>query len=124
MAVDHAANVHELQRLRDAGIVDQHVDPTEFAHHLLDRGDAGIPVGHIAGDTAMGLAQFAGGRRRLSGIEIEDDRASAVLGEQRGDGSADAAPVITQTLLANSIFPPFLSWIALRAISWIARRAI
>ena len=116
MAVDHVANVHELQRLSDAGIVDQHVDLAELADYGLDRGDAGVPVGHVAGDTAMGLAQFAGGRRRLSGIEIEDDRASAVLGEQRGDGSADAAPVITQTSLANSIVPPFLSWIARRAI--------
>jgi hypothetical protein len=39
----------------------------------------------------MGLAQLAGGCCRLSGIEIKDDRAPAVLGEQRGDCPANAA---------------------------------
>jgi hypothetical protein len=59
----------------------------------------------------MGIAQFAGGRRRLSGVEIKDDRASAVLGEQLGDRPADAAlrgrPGNDADLLARSISPPF-----------------
>ena len=61
----------------------------------------------------MGLAQLAGGCRRLSGIEIKDDRAPAVLGEQRGDCPADAAtrrrPGNNADLVGKKHFPTFCS---------------
>ena len=81
----------ELDRLRDAGVVDQHVDAAELGHHLLDRRLAGGLVGDVAGIAAMRVAELAGGRRGGVAVEVENDRSAAVQREEPRGGAADAA---------------------------------
>ena len=83
--VEHAPEIHilnpvpaigidipDLDRLRDARVIDQNIDLPERFEHFGDRAFAIGLVGHIAGDTDMVRPEF---RRRGFGanaIEIED----------------------------------------------------
>ena len=72
-------DVHDLQRLGDAGIVDQHVDRAELGHDLLHRGEAGGLVGDVAGEADDAFAEVGGRGLRLRLVEIENDDPAAVL---------------------------------------------
>ncbi len=50
-------DVHDLQRLGDAGVVDEHVDPAEFTNDPLGGAQARLLVDDIAGETEMALAE-------------------------------------------------------------------
>ena len=57
-------DLHDLQRLRDAGIVDQDVDLAEGGDRLLCRLTASLAIGDVAGNANMAGAQFS--RRSVS----------------------------------------------------------
>src|SRR5204863_453152 len=77
--------------LGDSSIVDEHVDTAKLADHLTERCQAGVLVGHIAGEAAMLVADFRGGRLRLFLVKIDDDHAAAMLGEDARRRTTDAA---------------------------------
>ena len=83
---------HELQRLGDAGVIDEHVDAPERAEHLIDRGLALLQVGNVAGKSDMLIAHFGRSGLRLLGVEIENGHPCALAGEQLGRGHAEPAP--------------------------------
>jgi hypothetical protein len=84
-------DVHDLQRLGDAGVVDQHVDRAPAAQKLLHGGAAGRLVGDVAGETDMVLAQVACRLFRLLSVEVEDGDRGAMLGKKPRRGHAQAA---------------------------------
>ena len=93
-------------RQRQAGVVDDEVDPAEGEHRGVDRGLHGGLVGDVGrdADRDVGVADL-GGRRAcaLSSVEVGDDDAGALGGEPRGDGLADAraAPVTRAMRVAS-----------------------
>ena len=100
-------DVHDLQRLRDAGIVDQNVDPAELGDDAVDRGDAGGLVGDVAGKAPMAFADLGRRGLRLRLVEIEDATRPPCLANTRAVARPMprrlAAPEITATLPASSM---------------------
>jgi hypothetical protein len=52
-------DVHELERLGDAGIIDECVDPTEFTNDPLGRVQTSLPVSDIARQAEAPLAEVS-----------------------------------------------------------------
>src|ERR1700753_3528079 len=80
----------ELQRLADAGIVDENIDLAELGDDLGGDLVAPLEIDNIADITAMLGADALGHFARLGAFEIEDDNAGTVLREEFGRGEADA----------------------------------
>ena len=102
------ADAEELDRLGDAGVVDQHVDPAELGHHLLDRRLAGRLVGDVAGIAAMRVAEFGGRSRRgaspsRSRMIARPPCSAKSRAVARPMPRCEAAPVTMQILSARSI---------------------
>ena len=83
--------VHELERLRDSGVVDQHIDLAKSLEHRLSRFLAVDFFCDVARGSEMLRTDVASGGRRRVGVEIEDGDARALRGEQVRNGLADAA---------------------------------
>jgi hypothetical protein len=74
-------DVHQLKRLGDAGVVDQHVDLPESPQHLVGRRLTLLQVGDVAGDPDMLVAQLGRCGPRLFGVKVEDGHTGPVTGE-------------------------------------------
>ena len=84
-------DVHDLERLRDTGVVDEDVDVAELRDHRRGRAFAVRLAGDIACDADVAGADIGGGRFSGPGVQVEDGDAGAVLGEEPRGGLADAA---------------------------------
>jgi hypothetical protein len=77
----------------DPGVVDQHVQAPEAVAVPADHLDDALLVGHVGGDrldlVALG-AQRLGGLLERVGLAGRDRERVALLGQQLGDGEADA----------------------------------
>ena len=78
--------------MRQAGVVDDQVDPAEGEHGRAERRGHRVLVGHVGGDRRrhVGAADLGGGGLRLLQVEVGDDDAGALGGEPVGDRLADA----------------------------------
>ena len=83
-------DVHRLARLRDAGVVDQHVDAAEGLEHRGDGGVARRLVGDVGHDAEVAIAQLGGGGGGLGARQVEHGHARAVLRHQLGGGESQA----------------------------------
>jgi hypothetical protein len=84
-------DVHELQRLGDAGVVDQDVDMAERLDGAVGRLLAAVAVGHVAREAAVLSAEALGRVVRRAFVEVDDRDAGAVLGKQPRRSEADPA---------------------------------
>ena len=83
-------DVHDLHRLRDAGVVDQDIDVAERLDARVDGGFALVELGDVANEADMIAAKRG---CRLNGgvaVDIENGDAGAVFGEQPCGCKADA----------------------------------
>ena len=80
---------------RDAGIVDEDVEPAEMSgdvlHQLLDLGGRRLVGLEGAGFDALGLQLSDDGFGLVGGGDIADGDVGAFIGERAGAGCADAA---------------------------------
>jgi hypothetical protein len=84
-------DIEGLDRLGDAGVVHQNVDPAIFFDSRGDGGVAGGLVGDVAGEPQMVGADRGGGLARRFGVQVEDHDFRAVGGEQSCRGEAQTA---------------------------------
>ena len=80
---------------RDAGVVDEDVDPAELVHHTLYGGLGGGRVHDVAPDAdgpgAVPQLESAGSLLGGSLVEVEDRDRGALAGESLCDAESDAA---------------------------------
>ena len=84
-------NVHRLQRLGDAGVVDQSVDAAVLLDDCLRRCNACVLVGHVAGEAEVLFAQIARGALGVFLLKVQDHHSRALCGERFGGRLADTA---------------------------------
>ena len=84
-------DIHEFERLRDAGVVDEHVDPAEFTNDPLGGAQARLLVDDIAGETEMALAEAGRSVPGLTFVEVQNDDSRTLLGEQASGRQTDSA---------------------------------
>jgi hypothetical protein len=84
-------DLHQLHRLRDAGIVDEDIDLTEGRDRLLGRALTALEIGNIAAESDVTISQFAGRVLGALCVEVEHRYPRPVLGEQLRRRAADAA---------------------------------
>ena len=88
--------LHPDQQLipRDAGVVDQHVDPPEALLRRLDEALAVLALGRVGGDAERRSSerlQFLDGRVQPAGVAPRDYHGGAVLCQQPRDRAPDPA---------------------------------
>ena len=80
--------------LFDAGVVERHIEPAVSVHRDIEGGLHVVGVGDVAADSD-GLATFFDDEPSGFGVGllvgVGDDHCSAVAGERKGGGAADAA---------------------------------
>lgn len=106
------ADLHQLERLRDAGVVDQDVDLAERLEGSLARPLAAVAVGHVAGEAAVPGSQPVRGALRRILVQIHDRNARTVVGEQtcrrQSDPRGLAAPEMTALFPSSNIDASFV----------------
>jgi hypothetical protein len=75
-----AGDGQRLGGLRDAGVVDQHVDAAEGLHHGRRGSVARGLVGDVGNDADVTLAETRRRRRGLGAFQVEDRHAGALRG--------------------------------------------
>ena len=82
---------HNVARLGNAGIVDEHMHRAEIIEHCGDSRDALFMLGDIAAIALVASAmQGGGGEFRLLGIQIKHDNLRALFGKTLRNGAAKA----------------------------------
>ena len=76
-----AFDVHQLQRLGDPGVIDQHIDPAVFRQNLFDGRLHLHFVGDVRRQAEMAFAQGRRGGFTGFAIEVDNDHFRAVFGE-------------------------------------------
>jgi hypothetical protein len=84
-----AGDVQRLHRLRDAGVVHQHVDAAEGLQHGGDGGFARGLVGHVRDQADVAASQARGGGLGLGAREVEDRDPRALLRHEAGGREAE-----------------------------------
>ena len=101
------AHPHHQRVARDAGVVDQGVDPSEFRHRALDQRAGLVGVGDVTGEDlnlAPSFAEALGRLVRFGFIAAVGDQQVEPFGRQPvGDGEADApGPPVTTAILGSA----------------------
>ena len=96
MTLSHSSVVNRLRRFADvdAGVVDENVDPAEFAHRALDHGGDGGFVGDVGdhGDSLSPALPEVGDRLlRLFFIAPDDSDGGARVRKPTRHAEADSA---------------------------------
>ena len=79
-----------LHRLRDAGVVDQHIDAAEGLQHGRGGGVARGLVGHVGNHAEMVSAELRGGGCRLGAFEVENGDARTMRCHQARSGEPES----------------------------------
>lgn len=84
-------DLHDLQRLTDTSVLDEHINLAERLKHRLRGPARGIFLRDVASEALVTHAQLGGSPVRGRLLQIEDRDLGPVLGEQPCRGHADAA---------------------------------
>src|SRR5579864_688732 len=85
----------ERSPLFNAGVVDEHIDPSELSGHFRNRASNRTKVAHVrhlCDRVPTELPDILGGRRRGAAVDIDQCDVRTFTRESKGDGLADSTP--------------------------------